>query len=148
VGPSDREVVDTLRRMATAQAHLDQAQSDVHALRNRTQKADRLRDRVIGEAHADVEWAQAALLSAPRSRKAARGLRFAEARETAALQIHGFDTWERYDQHRRRTDITDPHLALAQRECVAASQAWQAVQSAFSPTVILDLTGDDARVIT
>lgn len=148
VGPSDREVVESLRRMAMAQAHLGQARSEAQALRTRTQKADLVRDRVIGEAHSDVEWAQAAVLSAPRSRKAARELRLATARESAALSLHGFESWDEYDEDRRRTEETDTHLALAQRECESAAEAWKLVQSAFSPTVIIDLTGDDARVIT
>ncbi len=148
VGPSDREVVDALRRVATAQAHLAQARADAAELRRRTERADINRDRLIGEAHADVEWAQAAVLSSPRSRRAARELRLAAARESAALRLHGFDSWAQYDEHRRRGDATDPHLALASLECESASEAWQLVQSACSPTVIIDLTGDDARVIT
>ncbi len=148
VGPSDREVIDTLRRVALAQAHLQRAQAEADALRERTARADHIRDRVIGEAHADVEWAQAAALSAPRSRRAARELRLAAAREAAALRLHGFESWGEYDAHRRRVDTSDPHLSLAERETEAAAQAWGLVQSAFSPTVIIDLTGDDARVIT
>jgi hypothetical protein len=146
VGPTDRELVDALHRVARARAHL------IHA--ERQAEADRLaatpdeRNRQIEDARSEVLWRQASVLAAPRSAKAAQALVVAQARERAALQRFGYSSFADYREQRQATPSTDVRLLLARREHEAAQQAWQQLQEACDTEIVIDLTGDEPQIIT
>jgi hypothetical protein len=146
VGPTDRELVDALQRVARARTHL------IHA--ERQAQVDRLaatpdeRNRQIEDAHAEVLWRQAAVLAAPRSAKAAQALVVAQARERASLQRFGYSSFADYRDQRQVAPSTDVHLLLARREHEAAQQAWRELQQACDTEVVIDLTGDEPQIIT
>ena len=148
VGPSDREVVEALQRIASAQAHLSLAEARAREVNQpeRTAEVTRRRREIEG-AHAELIWAQARLLSSERNSKVEREAAAAVARERAVLAEHGFASFRDYLLQRNEVSTTDTHLALARRESTAAQAAWEQLQSAMAPTMIIDLTGDEPRIL-
>lgn len=148
LGPSDKEVVTVLRRVASARAHLALARRQTDE--RRAAAARPLPDdveRAIRNAHSDVLWAQAALLGDRRQEKVRRELDAAVARERIVLRRHGFSSFQAYLSRRDHADAGDVHLEHAWREFRAATRAWEDLQAEFAPTVILDLTGDEPRLV-
>ena len=162
-GPSDREVVAHLQRLARARAHLlhaEQATEDAV----RQHRHDQVRIAEVEEAHATVLWAQAQLLTAARPGRATRALEQAVEAERRALRRHGFGSFASYLDERARTPTTDIALELARREFEAAQAEWDAlttepvvpaedrtaarvVHDEATATVVIDLTGDNPRRI-
>jgi hypothetical protein len=105
------------------------------------------RNREIEAAHSELIWAQARRLSAERSAKVEREATDAAAHERAVLTEHGFSSFRDYLVQRNEVPTTDTHLALARRESAAAQAAWEQLQSAMAPTMIIDLTGDEPRIL-
>ncbi len=148
VGPSDREVIEALQRIASAQAHLSLAEVRAREVNDPERTAETLRrDREIEAAHAELLWAQARLLSSERNAKVEREATDAAAHERAVLAEHGFASFREYLAERNEVPTTDTHLALARRESAAAQAAWEQLQSAMAPTMIIDLTGDEPRIL-
>lgn len=147
-GPSDREVVEALQRIASARAHLGVAEARARAERDpRVTEQVARRNREIEAAHVELLWAQAALVSARPGSRAEQGASAAAATERAVLAEHGFASFRDYLRQRDEVPATDTHLALARREFAAANEAWERLQRAMAPTVIIDLTGDEPRII-
>lgn len=145
VGPSDREVVEVLQRVASAQAHLAHAEREARAAQR--SQADDEQVRAIEQAHAEVLWAQAGSLATPKSKQARKALDVAVAREGALLRRHGYSSFAEFRARRRAVPTAELHLELARREHAAALDAWAQLQAAMAPTLIIDLTGDEPRVI-
>lgn len=147
-GPSDREIVEALQRIASAQAHLSLAES-----RARESIAPELaagmaaRNRTIEAAHTEVIWAQARRLSPERGERVEREVAAALAEERRVLAEHGFSSFREYLVARNEVSATETHLVLARRESQAAAVAWERLQGAMAPTMIIDLTGDEPRVL-
>lgn len=147
VGPTDAEIVGLLRRIASARAHLAHAEQRAAEAQRRSVGPEALeRNRAIEQAHAERLWAQADLLCGRRGR-AERAARVAEARERAVLTRYGFASFADYLAERNATPTSDLHLELARREYEDAQAAWERLQEAMAPTLIIDLTGDEPRVI-
>ena len=161
-GPSDREVVAHLQRLASARAHLLHAEQAGQAAGRQTR--DQLRNAEIEDAHANVLWAQAEQLTASRRGRAERALAQAIETERRALRRHGFASFRDYLTERSSTPTTDIALDLAAREFAAAQSEWDAlcaapaepvddvaearvVRDAANATVVIDLTGDNPRRI-
>ena len=171
-GPSDREVVAHLQRLASARAHLlhaEQVAADAAAAHRR----DQVRNAEIEEAHASVLWARALLLSATRGGRAERAVQQSVETERRVLRRHGYPSFASYLDHRRSTPPSDIALELAHREHAAALAEWEAiageasgaaapahdarraeapheariVRDEVSSTVVIDLTGDNPRRI-
>ncbi len=151
-GPSDREVVALLQRLASARAHLMQAEQavgqaggeGVHAARNDE----------IESAHTELLWAQAQLITAHREQRAQKAVEQARQHEKQVLRRFSFTTFREYLDERTSVPTTDVHLELARREYAAAQAHWDLVsqevvmaEDAASPTMVLDLTGEDPRRI-
>ena len=161
-GPSDREVVAHLQRLASARAHLLHAEQAGQAAEQ--QRRDQVRNAEIEEAHTNVLWAQAELLTASRRGRAERALAQASETERRALRRHGFTSFRDYLAERSSTPTTDIALDLAAREFAAAQAEWEAlcaapdesvgelaearvVRDEVNATVVIDLTGDNPRRI-
>lgn len=143
-GPTDREVIEALQRIASARAHL------VHAEQRaveRVRRAGAVRIPEIEEAHAELTWAKAAAVASRWPSRAARAVDAAEATLRERLARRGFDSFDAYLAYRNGEGPEDLHLALARREFDDAQRAWMALQSEAAPTVIIDLTGDEPRVL-
>lgn len=148
VGPSDREVIEALQRIASAQAHLSLAEHRAREVDDPDRAASvERRDRAVETAHAELLWAQAALLSGPRNDRLEREAADAAARERTVLDEHGFTSFRDYLHQRSQVPTTDTHLALARRESASARAAWEQLQSAMAPTMIIDLTGEEPRIL-
>jgi hypothetical protein len=148
VGPSDREVIEALQRIASAQAHLSLAEARSREEHDPERAAEiARRNHEIEAAHAELIWAQARLLSSERNAKVERDAADAAAHERATLAEHGFGSFRDYLAQRNEVPTTDTHLALARRESAAAQAAWEQLQSAMAPTMIIDLTGDEPRIL-
>jgi hypothetical protein len=148
VGPSDREVVEALQRIASAQAHLSLAEARAREVNDPKVAAETAkRNREIESAHAELLWAQARLLSADCNARIERDAMAAAAHEREVLGQHGFGSFRGYLHQRNEVPTTDTHLALARRESAAAQTAWEQLQSAMAPTMIIDLTGDEPRIL-
>ena len=147
VGPSDREIVAILQRIASAQAHLAHAERRAAEAHRRALSPEIVeRNRAIEQAHTERLWAQAELLTG-RRRRAERAARVAEAREQAVLTRYGFSSFAEYLAERNATPTSDLHLELARREYEDARAAWERLQEAMAPTLIIDLTGEEPRVL-
>jgi hypothetical protein len=147
-GPSDREVVEALQRIASAQAHLSLAETRAAEQNDPRVTAElAARNREIEDAHAELLWAQAALLSVRRTTRIEHDAADAAAREREVLSRHGFTSFRDYLQQRKQVPATDTHLALARREFDAAQASWEQLQRAMAPTMIIDLTGDEPRIL-
>lgn len=162
-GPSDREVIAHLQRLASARAHLLHAEKATEDAA-RQHRHDQVRIADIEEAHANVLWAQAQLLTAARPGRATRALEQAAEAERRALRRHGFGSFASYLEQRTSTPTTDIALELARREFEAAQAEWDAlnadpvtpagdlaearvVRDEANATVVIDLTGDNPRRI-
>jgi hypothetical protein len=175
-GPSDKEVVAHLQRLASARAHLLHAEK-VAAEAAAQHRRDQVRNAEIEEAHAAVLWAQANLLTSTRSGRAQRAADHAVQAERQVLRRHGYASFGSYLDHRTSTPPTDIALDLAYREHAAALAEWEAiageaagaaagyevsapdgrptdarpeavvVHDEASSTVVIDLTGDNPRRI-
>jgi hypothetical protein len=151
-GPSDREVVALLQRLASAQAQLLQAeQASQVAGQARTDAG--VRNDQIEEAHTELLWAQAQLITAQKEQRARKTVEQAKQHEKQVLSRFGFGSFRDYLNDRTSTPTTDIHLEVARAEYEAAQNEWdlltQDVAAADSgePTIVLDLTGDDPRRI-
>jgi hypothetical protein len=147
-GPSDQEVVSVLQRMASARAQLMQAErlSD----RSGGAPAPTLRVDAIEEAHADVLWAQAELLTSTKKLRRTKAVDAAAAHERAMLLRHGYSSFGDYLKARTGPPTRDVHLTIARREYEDAQETWDRLQAeidAAEPTLIIDLTGDEPRAI-
>ena len=148
VGPSDREVIEALQRIASAQAHLSLAEQRAREIEDPEHAAAvERRNREVEAAHSELLWAQAALLSGANSPRLEREATEAAARERAVLDEHGFTSFRDYLHERDQVSTTDTHLALARRESAASQAAWEQLQSAMAPTLIIDLTGEEPRIL-
>lgn len=133
-GPSDKEVVAHLQRLASARAHLlhaEQAAADAAAAHRR----DQVRNAEIEEAHATVLWARAQLLASTRHGRAERAVQQAAEAERRVLRRHGYGSFASYLDHRTSTPTADIALDLAYREHAAALAEWEALtgESAQAP---------------
>jgi len=147
-GPSDREVVEALQRIASAHAHLSLAESRAAEDNDPRASAElTARSREIETAHTELIWAQAALLSVRRNTKVERDAANAAAHERDVLTRHGFNSFRDYLRQRNQVPTNDTHLALARREFEAAQASWEQLQRAMAPTMIIDLTGDEPRIL-
>jgi len=147
-GPSDREVVEALQRVASAQAHLRLAESKAREKEDpHTAAETERRNREIEVARAELLWAQAALLTPGLDPAAEHAVATAARHERDVLSRHGFGSFRDYLHQRNEVPATDTHLGLARRESVAAQESWERLQRAMAPTVIIDLTGDEPRIL-
>lgn len=148
IGPSDKEVVEMLQRVASARAHLSLAEQRAREVAGTPRSV--LTDdanRSIENAHTDVLWAQAGMITERRQGRALKALRIAHVREKAVLQRYGYTSFRDYLSQRNSVPTEDVHLELARREYDAAQQSWEDLQGEFAPTLIVDLTGDEPRVV-
>lgn len=149
LGPSDGEVLSGLRRLASAHAHLALARERVAELQASVRRPlPGGAERAIRDAHSDVLWAQAALLGDRRQDKVRRELDAAIQREIVVLGRYGFSSFQAYLARGDATAVDDVHLDHARREYRSAMRAWADLQSEFAPTVILDLTGEEPRLVS
>lgn len=148
VGPSDREILEALKRVASAQAQLSHAEQQVRQAADTGSPAlsDEQREK-IEDAHRDVLAAQTAIATERRQGRAQKALRAAEAREEAILKLYGFTSFNDYQRDRDQVPTEDVHLMLARREYEAARDAWNALRSEIKSAVVVDLTGHEPRVI-
>ena len=147
-GPSDREVVAVLQRMASARAQLMQAER----LADRSSPGRSVSSRVdeIEEAHADLLWAQAEMLTSTKKLRRTKAVEAASRREQLFLRKHGFNSFCEYLKARTGTPTRDVHLTIARREYEDAQETWDRLQAeidAADPTVVIDLTGDEPRAL-
>jgi len=151
-GPSDKEVVALLQRLASARAHLLQAEQA--AGQSALAGGPKARNDAIEEAHTELLWAQAQLITAQREQRAQKTLDEAKKHEKQLLRRFGFNTFRDYLAVRTSVPTTDVHLEVARREYEAAQNEWDLIsqevalaEDAAAPTIVLDLTGDDPRRI-
>ena len=152
-GPSDREVVALLQRLASARAQLLQAEQAAGQAKPDGGGTGARNDQ-IEEAHTELLWAQAQLITAQKEQRAQKAVDQAKAREKQVLRRAGFATFRDYLNERTSTPTTDIHLEVARREYEAAQAEWDLLSTevataddAAAPTIVLDLTGDDPRRI-
>jgi hypothetical protein len=146
-GPSDREIVGLLQRLASAKAQLLQAEQ-MATVHRPSPVAAGARNHEIEDAHAELLWAQAQLLTAQRENKAQKALEQAKERERQALRRYGFNAFREYLDDRTSTPTSDIHLEVARREYESAQAGWRAIQHAIGrspaggPGGVIDLTGN------
>lgn len=154
VGPSDKEVVAMLQRLASAQAMLLQAESASELARPGGGRAGARNDE-IEEAHTNLLWAQAQLITAAKEQRAQKAVETARQREKQILKRYGYATFREYLAERTSVPTTDIHLEVARTEYEAAQSNWDQLSSqmttmvveASGATVVIDLTGDNPRRI-
>jgi len=151
-GPSDREIVAQLQRLASARAQLLQAEQSATGVSPTLIVA--ARNNEVEDAHAELLWAQAQLLTAQRENRAQRLLEQARDRERQALRRYGFGSFRDYLEERMSTPTTDIHLDVARREYESAHQGWRALQQAIGEGhgplgdgTVIDLSGTHPRRI-
>jgi hypothetical protein len=148
LGPTDREVIEALQRVASASAHLTHAEQQANDARVQPTAASDERRLAIEGARAEVMWAQAAAITSRRQRQATKAVRLAEAHERAVLKRYGYASFDEYLDERNAVPTTDVHLELARREHSSALEHWLDLQGEWRvPTTIIDLTGDVPRLI-
>ena len=148
-GPSDREVVTVLQRMASARAQLMNAERSADGAQPRS-PAETKRIDDIEEAHADTLWAQAQMLTSTKNLRKTKAVETALTRERSTLKRHGYANFRDYLTARTSTPTADVHLTLARREYEDAQCAWEGLQAemeAAEPTMVIDLTGETPRPI-
>jgi len=148
-GPSDREVVEVLQRMASARAQLMNAERA--AVGHTPSQAEAERVDEIEEAHADLLWAQAQMLTSTKNLRKTKAVESAMSREADTLRRHGYGSFRDYLTARTSTPTADVHLTLARREYEEAQATWEQLQAemeAAEPTMVIDLTGDTPRPIS
>jgi hypothetical protein len=148
-GPSDREIVALLQRLASARAQLLQAEQAASGAPAAIVVA--ARNNEIEDAHAELLWAQAQLLSGQRESRAQKLLEQAKDRERHALRRYGFGAFRDYLESRMSTPTSDIHLEVAQREYDSAQAGWRAIQQALAAAngdrTVIDIRGNDPRRI-
>jgi hypothetical protein len=152
-GPTDREVVALLQRLASARAQLLQAEQAAQQAPPAASVGQRNPE--VEGAHTELIWAKAQLITAQREGKAQRALEQAQARERQVLRRHGYATFRDYLAERTATPTTDVHLDVARKEFASAQADWDAIQHELASTreddatstVVIDLTGDEPRRI-
>lgn len=158
-GPSDREVVALLQRLASARAQLLQAEQAVEQARPGVSMA--ARNDEIEEAHTELLWAQAELITAAKEQRAQRAVEAARQREKQVLRRFNYNTFRDYLTERTSVPTTDIHLDFARREYAQAQAEWDSLSQVAAlaeeamvegapvaePTIVLDLTGDNPRRI-
>ena len=153
-GPTDREVVALLQRLASARAQLLQAEQAAQQVVPAAVQSGQRNPEVEG-AHTELIWAKAQLITAQREGKAQRVVEQAQARERQVLRRHGYATFRDYLAERTATPTTDVHLDVARKEFASAQADWDAIQHELAntreddatSTVVIDLTGDEPRRI-
>jgi hypothetical protein len=149
-GPSDREIVALLQRLASARAQL------LHAEQVATGAVPSIvvgaRNNEIEDAHAELLWAQAHLLTGQRLTRAQRLFEQARERERQVLRRHGFGAFHDYLESRMSSPVDHIHLEVARREYDAAQAGWRAIQQAMSQATpanrtVIDLAGRNPRRI-
>lgn len=152
-GPTDKEVVALLQRLASARAQLLQAEQASERARPEAGRAGARNDE-IEEAHTNLLWAQAQLITASKEQRAQKAVDEAKQREKQVLRRHGFPTFREYLTDRTSVPTTDIHLEVARREYEAAQNEWDhlsqeaaTAEPLGAPTMVIDLTGDDPRRI-
>src|SRR5690606_33661724 len=111
------------------------------------------RNNEIEDAHAELLWAQAQLLTGQRETQAQRLLEQAKDRERQALRRYGFGSFRDYLESRTSTPTTAIHLEVARREYDSAQAGWRAIQQAINHAggppdrTVIDLTGNHPRRI-
>jgi hypothetical protein len=151
--PSDKEVVGLLQRLASARAQLLQAESAAEdALPDMSTAAERNDE--IEDAHIEVLWAQAELITAHKEQRAQRAVEQAKQREKQALRRYGLNTFGEYLAQRTTVPACDIYLEVARREFAAAQGEWDLItrevamsETSSPPTIVVDLTGDSPRRI-
>ena len=151
-GPSDREVVALLQRLASARAQLLQAEQAAGQKPPSGQAGSR--NDQIEEAHGELLWAQAQLITAQKTDRAQKAVDLAREREKQTLRRFNFSSFREYLNERTSTPTSDIHLEVARREYEAAQNQWDTIsqevaiaEDASAPTMVLDLTGEDPRRI-
>jgi hypothetical protein len=150
-GPSDREIVALLQRLASARAQLLHAEQAAQGVTPTV--AVGARNNEIEDAHAELLWSQAQLLTGQRATRAQRLLEQAKDRERQALRRYGFGAFRDYLESRMATPTSDIHLEVARREYDAAQAGWRAIQQAIGAApqppdrTVIDLRGNDPRRI-
>jgi cell division septum initiation protein DivIVA len=149
-GPSDREIVALLQRLASARAQLLQAEHAATGVTSFVVVA--ARNNEIEDAHAEMLWAQAQLLTGQRESRAQRLLEQARDRERQVLRRCGFGSFRDYLVDRTSTPTTDIHLDVARREYDSAQAGWRAIQQAIGQAppddrTVIDLRGGHPRRI-
>lgn len=153
-GPTDREVVALLQRLASARAQLLHAEQAAEQAAPVVEQAAQ-RNPDVELAHTELLWAQAQLITAQRESRAQRTLEQAQTRERQALRRHGYTTFRDYLAERTSVPTTDIHLEVARTEFASAQADWDAIQAEMAAardddtgsTVVIDLTGDEPRRI-
>jgi hypothetical protein len=147
-GPSDREVVAVLQRMASARAQLMQAEQSAELTDPNPEPSKRVDE--LEEAHADLLWAQAEMLTSAKNLRRTKVAEAAVNREQQALRRHGYATFREYVLARTSSPTSNAHLTLARREYEEAQLAWERLQDEIevaAPTMIIDLTDGEPRHI-
>lgn len=152
-GPSDKEVVALLQRLASARAHLIQAEQAADDAAPDTARAAERNDD-IEEAHTELLWAQAQFITAAKEDRARRAVDAAKLKERQVLRRFGFSSFRDYLTARTSVPTTDVHLEVARREFESAQADWDLIAQELADaevvapaTVVLDLTGDNPRRI-
>jgi len=148
-GPSDREVVAYLQRLASARAQLLTAEEA--AAHQASAMVVGVRNAEVEDAHAELLWAQAQLLTGVRESKAQRAVEQARDRERQVLRRYGYSAYRDYQEDRTGTPTADTHLEVARHEYADALANWEALQAAMhqgrpSGANVIDLTGNPRRI--
>jgi len=153
VGPSDKEVVALLQRLASARAHLLQAEQVAEDPKSGADTVAPRNDE-LEEAHTELLWAQAQFITASKEDRARKAVDVARTREKQVLRRGGFSTFHDYLASRSNAPTTNIQLEIARREFEAAQGEWDVVsrelavaEKAIAPTEVLDLTGENPRRI-
>jgi len=147
-GPSDREVVAVLQRVASARAQLMQAETSADAADPGRRPTIRVEE--IEAAHADVLWAQAEMLTSAKNLRKTKAAEAAVNRERQALARHGYSSFRDYVTARTSPPTKDVHLTIARVEFEEAQVAWERLQDEIevaTPTMIIDLTDGEPHQI-
>ena len=145
-----------LQRLASARAQLLQAEQAVERARPEVSLA--ARNDEIEEAHTELLWAQAELITAAKEQRAQRAVEAARQREKQVLRRFNYNSFRDYLTERTSVPTTDIHLDFARREYSQAQAEWdnlsqvaamaeEAQTAPAEPTIVLDLTGDNPRRI-
>jgi hypothetical protein len=151
-GPTDREIVVVLQRLASARAQLLKAEQSAEEQPEQTRLAERNHE--VEEAHAELLWAQADLITSQKEDRARRSVEMARLHEKQVLRKWGYASFRDYLNERNSVSPTDVYLELARREFDAAQAEWEHLSREMTgahrpnaPTIVLDLTGDNPRRI-
>lgn len=147
-GPSDQELVMVLQRVASARAQLMNAERS--SADHRRSQAESKRIDEIEEAHADLLWAQAEMLTSTKNLRKTKRVETAIEHERTTLKRYAYGSFRDYLTARTSTPTADVHLTLARREYEDAQETWDRLQADMEvadPTEVVDLTGETPRPI-